>query len=165
MHLTRLFFAAFLALGASLASADEVADAKRFITELYSGYAKPGEWPRRGDPRWYDASLIALLNENVKANADGVPYLGGDPLCNCMDATGLQLDTVTVAGAPEGRVAGDARLRFGADRFEQIHLVLMYSADGWRVWDIGDTQTPSLRQALIDDTASAIQDKAASGRK
>lgn len=165
MRQIQLYLGFLLAIGTSLVVADDSADARLFITDLYRGYAQPGERPRRGDPRWYEASLIALLNENVKANADGVPYLGGDPLCNCMDATGLQLDGVTVAGAPEGRVAGDARLRFGADRQEQIRLLLVRSAEGWRVWDIGDAQTPSLRQALADDTASAVQDKASSGRK
>ncbi|MBK7898022.1 MAG: hypothetical protein KA603_16045 [Azonexus sp.] len=157
---------ALLALVAAAPSrADDVADARSFITDLYRAYESAGERPRRGDPRWYDESLARLLTENQQANAGGVPLLSGDPLCNCMDATGMRLEEVVAAALPEGRVGGEARLALGAERRERIRLILVRTGAGLRVWDVGDEQTPSLRQALEDDTASAQRDKVESGRK
>ncbi len=147
------------------ARADESAAALAFITDLYRGYETPTERPRRGDARWYDESLTRLLAENSAANADGVPLLSGDPLCNCMDANGLKLEAVKPLPAATGQLAGEASLRLAGDRIERIRLTLVRGAEGLRVWDIGDEQTPSLRQALAEDTASALRDKAAPATK
>lgn len=147
------------------ALADDLADANAFMADLYRGYEGQGARPKRGDPRWYDESLSRLLSENEKANSDAVPYMSGDPLCNCMETFGLKVGGLKATRGEGGRFLGEASLQFSGERVERIRLILVRTAGGLRVWDVADNEMSSLRQALADDTASALKDKAESGRK
>lgn len=166
MHpLSRLALVFLVACLGQPALADDLAEASAFISDLYRGYEGQGQRPKRGDPRWYDVSLIRLLTENEKANSDAVPFVSGDPLCNCMEVSGLKVGEVKAMRDEGGRLAGEAKLQFPGDRLERIRLTLIRTPDGLRIWDLADNEMPSLRKALADDTAAALKDKAESGRK
>lgn len=146
------------------AFADDLADAAAFLSDLYRGYEGKGDRPKRGDLRWYDESLTRLLSENEKANADAVPFMSGDPLCNCMEVSGLKVGGIKAVRGQGGELIGEASLQFSGTRVERIRLTLVRTRIGLRIWDVSDAEMPSLRKALEEDTASALKDKAASGR-
>lgn len=135
MHpLSRLALVFLVACLGQPAWADDLAEASAFISDLYRGYEGQGQRPKRGDPRWYDVSLIRLLTENEKANSDAVPFVSGDPLCNCMEVSGLKVGEVKAMRDEGGRLAGEAKLQFPGDRLERIRLTLIRTPDGLRIW-------------------------------
>src|SRR3982751_3863296 len=79
----------FLAL--ALAAAPVAAETPSgFVTRLYARYAKPDFSPFENPEKLFAPRLLAAINEDRRLNGDEVGYIGGDPVCQCQDTTGLR---------------------------------------------------------------------------
>jgi hypothetical protein len=149
-------FALLVLAGLSLfntAAAAAVPDAgpAAFLRKLYAHYvvapSVPG--PPVFDPldaaagRWFSPLLLTLIRRHEAVAG----RLGGDPVCDCQDYQGFVLQSVVVRPARTGMAV--ARVRFVNEGRERILRVsLIKRQDGWRINDVGDVDTPSLRLLL-----------------
>jgi hypothetical protein len=143
-------------LGAAPAGAGDVAGAKAFVAWLYSHYppqARSNSFDVFGaqSARIFHSSLLDLIKQDEKVADDEAPDLDGDPLCDCQDNAGMSF---TVRGVQVGefdRARGEVVRDDGGVK-EIITLDLARTGDGWRVYDVGTKDTPSLRAFLINSS-------------
>lgn len=140
---------AFLLACPAAAGAQDLNQAKAFVTGLYAAYAKtPGpEYVGRQAEAVFSPSMIDLMRREAAHTPKGeVGALDGDPICDCQDYE-ISAATVTVTMAAPGRARAAARfLNFGEARTATFDLV---AVDGqWRVADIHSANLPSLVDLL-----------------
>lgn len=149
-----LVFAAIALLAAIPARANDAAGARTFVVWLYSHYppkARANSFDVFGaqSTRIFDSSLLDLIKRDQEVADDQAPDLDGDPLCDCQDNAGLNFTIGPVSAGEFGRASATvARHDEGVDA-QIITLDLTRTADGWRVYDVGTKDTPSLRTFLI----------------
>lgn len=141
--------------GAEAGAAD---GAEAFVRGLYAQYDDTplGTGPE-AEP--WSARTQALWDENAEA-AQGVGYLGFDPVCNCQDWFKLSVSALTVT--PAGPDRADAVVTFvngePATTVTQT-LKLVREGGAWRiddiVWGPGATMEgePNMVEGLIASTA------------
>ncbi|HEY2481708.1 MAG TPA: hypothetical protein VGI30_05865 [Caulobacteraceae bacterium] len=159
MKIKRAALAAALAalVGAAPAWAGDLAGAKAFVAWLYSHY--PPQVRRDSfdvfgaqSTRIFHASLLDLIRQDDKAGDDQAPDLYGDPLCDCQNTFGMSFAVRSVRAGEFGRASATVVRRGEGSDDETITLDLALTGDGWRVYDVGTRDTPSLRAFLIDST-------------
>ena len=180
MHIRSCTLAAIAALGLAVAAcgqgtaeapaADTAAKAPRqgeaaagadaFVRALFAAYSDtPGS---TGPENQWSAATQGLLDANGEA-AQGVGYLGADPICDCQDWMNLQLTAVTITST--GADTADAAVVFvngdgqgGTPTAETLKLVRENGA--WKVDDIVYGQGHSmageapLKQGVVASTAT-----------
>ncbi len=143
---------------AEAAQGGDVAGAEGFVRDLYAQYDDTplGTGPE-AEP--WSARTQALWNDNAQA-AQGVGYLGFDPVCNCQDWTKLAITDLTVT--PAGPDRADAAVVFVNGEppvTVRQTLKLVREAGAWRINDIvwGEGATvygePNMVEGLIASTA------------
>jgi Protein of unknown function (DUF3828) len=146
--------AAIIAVATAPADAKTVPQrgAVAFVQSIYAGYRGAD-----ADKAFYDRQnvfhrdLARLLADNRRILGGEVGVVGADPLCDCQDGV-PRLLRATVLGqtGPTMRVAV-ALTNMG----QRTNLTLSLRRDGagWRIWDIGSREMPSLRAAVIKENA------------
>lgn len=133
--------------------------AEAFVRELYANYHDdPNVQSGMVGPPW-SARTKALWDENFEA-AQGVGYLGFDPVCNCQDWLRLRITALTVT--PTGPDSADAAVTFvNGDPQATVNQTLKLVREGgnWAiddiVWGQGATMygEPNMVEGLIASTA------------
>ena len=133
--------------------------AEAFVRETYAGYHDdPNVQSGRTDAVW-SARTKALWDENFEA-AEGIGYLGFDPVCNCQDWTRLHITALTVT--PTGPDSADAAVTFVNGEPPQTvsqTLKLVREGGSWAiddiVWGRGATMygQPNMVEGLVASTA------------
>ncbi len=133
--------------------------AEAFVRELYASYHDdPNIQSGRTDGVW-SARTKALWDENFEA-AQGVGYLGADPICACQDWLKLQVTSLVVT--PTGPDSADAAVVFvNGEPPETVRQTLkLVREDGqWAVDDIAWGEghmlagEPNMVEGLIASTA------------
>ncbi len=147
------------------ARAADLAGAKTFLVWLYAHY--PLADNARFDPigrsaaEVFDSPMIALIKEDARLTPEGdVGTFDGDPICDCQDDAGLEVKNVEVHG--DGASAATATVTFGlADDVRKVRFSLVQVYGRWRIHDIAESWTPSLRNFLIQSNAKAAREGAA----
>lgn len=134
-----------LATVPAVVRAQDLAQARAFVTGLYAAYAKePGPDYLGGQAKAVvsPALLDALRREAAHTPKGEVGALDGDPFCNCQDykITGAQV-AVVAAGSGKARADVDF-LNFGQK--QRVTLDLVAVGGQWRVDDIHEDGMPSL---------------------
>lgn len=138
----------------------DVAGAETFVRALFAAY---GDTPGSTGPEdQWSAATEALLEADGEA-AQGVGYLGADPICDCQDWVNLRLNSVAVVST--GPDSADAAVVFvngegqgGTPKAETLKLVRENGA--WKVDDIvyGEGHSlagePPLKQGIAASTAA-----------
>ena len=145
------------------AAGADLASAKAFLTRLYAHYPTPegGAAYDPTDPQTansvFDPSMVALLRRDRRLTSpDEVGALDGDPICDCQDDAGLKVERILVHAASGGRATAVVTLRFEGDEAPDIHRItfdLDQVRGQWRVHDIAESDTPSLRALLTQSNA------------
>ena len=144
-----------LVLAGCARSGDTAPDVKAFLVELYGHYnGATHDFSPLLDkaPVYFDADLIALMQENQRVTPQGdVGALDFDPVCACQDYGKLNANihvlAATAKTAKAAVILHDDGPSPGADVSLSYDLVKVGGA--WRIHDIGTTDVPSLRQLLI----------------
>jgi hypothetical protein len=138
---------------APLANAD-ADQARAFLVKLYAGYAKsdgPPTFERPGD--YFDPPMLALMDEDKRLTAKGDEgALDFDPVCSCQDPSGMtyKIDSVTAANGAAKAVVTVSFVSPGVPPNNvRITFDLAQVNGQWRIHDIGDPDTPSLRGLFI----------------
>lgn len=137
------------------ARAADLAGARAFVGRLYARYPTSGRahgFDPLGAamPGVFHPSLIALIKEDQRLAGDEVPTLDGDPLCDCQDDGGMRFTLRSVRAADFSRArAVVVRDDESGQGSENITLDLALANGQWRIYDIGTSDTPSLRAMLI----------------
>ena len=142
------------------AQSEDVAGADAFVRALFAAYSDaPGS---TGPENHWSVGMQALLDADGEA-AQGVGYLGADPICDCQDWMNLRLNSVAVTAT--GPDSADAAVVFvngegqgGTPTAETLKLVRENGA--WKVDDIVYGQghslvgEPPLKQGVAASTAT-----------
>ena len=133
--------------------------AEAFVRETYAAYHDdPAVQSGASDAVW-SARTKALWDENFEA-AQGVGYLGFDPVCNCQDWLKLHITALVVA--PTGPDSADAAVTFvNGEPAVTVNQTLKLVREGgnWAiddiVWGQGATMygEPDMVAGLIASTA------------
>lgn len=128
--------------------AEQAQSPEAFVRALFAAYGDEPE--AEGPENQWSAATQALLDADSEA-AQGVGYLGADPICDCQDWQNLQLTSVAVT--PTGADAADAAVVFvngvgmgGKPIAETLKLVRENGA--WKVDDIVYGEGHSLAEEL-----------------
>ena len=151
--------AATTAAAATPAAAD-TAGAETFVRALFAAYSDGPE--ATGPENQWSAGTQALLDADGEA-AQGVGYLGADPICDCQDWQDLHVTSLAVTST--GADSADAAVVFvngqgqgGTPTAETLKLVRENGA--WKVDDIVYGQghsmvnQPPLKQGVAASTAA-----------
>jgi Protein of unknown function (DUF3828) len=149
------FLVATLMLLPSCARAQNVDQARTFISGIYAryGHKNASDWPDTSGPgaaKLFSPSLLQLIRRDQRRTPKGdVGALDFDPICSCQDADGLKLASLDVKmGAPATAIA-IAMLHFpDAPDGIRVQLTLKWFASGWRIDEISTNDVPSLRKLL-----------------
>ncbi len=138
---------------AATPATDDIASARAFLARIYAGYYPdaPLETLLPGD-EVYAPAFVAALDANQQVHPGEVPYLQGDPLCDCQDVA-EDLRELAFDIVPHGR---DELLASAtgsnAEHPFQVQLTLQRHGDSWRVADVATPTEPSLLRAIVRDT-------------
>ena len=143
------FAVAAVAGGPCVAASPGEGQARAFIESLYANYKNDSFCPAcEGKRRFFDASLSKLLDADAK-QADGeVGALDGDPVCLCQDPAGMKAKILSVALKPPNATV-TVELDFTLAKEKRRATFDLVPENGqWRIHDIHDSDTPSLRALL-----------------
>lgn len=146
--------AAFMLLLPGLARAEEPAPSpEHFLKDIYSHYTsgKTTLDPLGRDKNWlFDDVLLTLIEEDQTHanNKNEVPWLNGDPICNCQEFNKLKNLKIGKAQTGSGPYPVVAVSFTNGAKKESIKYELMPFDDGWKIHDIATADTPSLRDYL-----------------
>lgn len=138
----------------------EIANAERFVRQLYASYSPDGPGvPNKTlkEEDVYDASLIALMKADQDAADGEIGYLDGDPLCDCQDWGDIRVRSLEFAPVDDERIKARVVLKdvlTGEDR--DLGLLLHRTAGGWLVEDCFNEQG-SLAKNLRNSTRELLQ--------
>ena len=138
---------------AATPATDDIASARAFLARIYAGYYPDAslETLLPGD-EVYAPAFVAALDANQQVHPGEVPYLQGDPLCDCQDVA-EDLRELAFDIVPHGR---DELLASAtgsnAEHPFQVQLTLQRHGDSWRVADVATPTEPSLLRAIVRDT-------------
>lgn len=140
------------------AAAQDLASARTFLNRVYAPYVASSRKNVHIDwTKWADPSLVSLLRRSQELTPrDEVPSLNGDPICGCQDWV-IPAVAVTTKPGRDGEVLGTASFSNQGTRKTVRHR-LVRAGGTWRIADIMDADTPSLRAFLEKDIADREKD-------
>jgi hypothetical protein len=133
------------------AAAQDLGQAKAFVTGLYAAYARhPGpDYAGRQARQVFSPTLLALMRRDAARTPKGdVGTLDGDPICNCQDYEITSVEVAVTASGP-AKARADVRFRNFGDP-QSVTLDLVAAGGQWRVDDVHAEGTPSLAGLLKD---------------
>ncbi len=146
---------AILALAQS-GNAQIEASPDAFVRHLYALYAHPAgangpSFLGRDGNEAFSLSLLGLIHADRRAARGQVGKLDGDPVCDCQDSDGLQLNHLTISNQTQNHATAHVALRFAGPPSSDDHKLTLYlirTDSGWRIDDISTGWTASLRKFL-----------------
>jgi hypothetical protein len=158
---------------ASSAAAPTAADAKAFLTGIYSHYADEkthGDFNPAFKNRqdYFDPEMVTLMQTDEQLSKGEVGALDGDPICDCQDfgkmTAVITIDSATATEAKATVIVTETDPSVAAeDRKPRTFTYDLAVAKGqWRIHDITTPSLPSLRQLFIDSNKQAAADAASS---
>lgn len=146
--------------------------AKAFLTSVYKHYGAGGigvDSVGPDAPRYFHASLVALLRADQKAASPDVGAIDADPVCACQDWNGIWNLVIDVKIETPDRAMAKVSFYLAdpkddpKDSARKLAITLAAENGGWRIYDISDQTDPTapfaLRKALKDDIASHTHPK------
>jgi hypothetical protein len=132
--------------------------AKAFVQRVYADYAEP-DW-RHQDQRqekFYTRSLLRLIVADRAGHPGEVDALDWDPICACQDPGNPgQLKVQAVTLSPTRPLRLKAVVVFAiVEEPRTVTLSLLKTSSGWRIDDIAEKETPSLRALLLTPSGPA----------
>ena len=120
------------------------------IYARYSGVQGPGpDFLRKDGQDVFSPTLFRLIKNDVEATPRGFAgRLDFDPICSCQDPDGLRVESITVDPAKNHFVPTTVVLHYADSTTKTVRLTLVFTKDGWRVYDVGSATVPSLRKFL-----------------
>ena len=137
------------------AAAQDLVQAKAFVTGLYAAYGKepgPDYIGKQAKQVWSPAMLALMQREAASTPKDEVGALDGDPICNCQDYEITSVDVKVTGTGPTSARADVFFLNLGRRQLVSLDLVLV--GRRWRVDDVHSQGTPSLVALLNDELRS-----------
>ncbi len=138
----------------------DTAGAEAFVRALFGAYSDGPQ--STGPENQWSARTDALLDADGEA-AQGVGYLGADPICDCQDWMNLRVTALTVTST--GPDSADAAVTFvnGDDSKSTAEVLKLVRENGaWKVDDIVYGQghsmmgQPNLREGVAASTAENL---------
>ena len=132
----------------AIASAQDLASARRFVEGLYRAYHGDGpDYLGRGANKVFSDRILQLLRRDAALTPKGeVGALDGDPICDCQD---FEISRVRIDVRPAANGAAQAVARFrNAGTATTIRLDLIATPGGWRVDNVHSASTPDLAAYL-----------------
>ena len=126
-----------------------------FISKIYKNYDATGSGidPLDKNARTYfDDTLIRLFKLDKQRAGDEMGAIDYNPLCSCQDFDIKNVSFVEKSSDAKLIVVDVTFENFGTA--DQVSLVLSRTKAGLRIYDIGDKQTPSIRQVLANPGAN-----------
>ena len=167
MSRVRALVTALALLTAACAPAQTAEQADAFVHNVYAHYER---WAAEKstssgqsfkEAALYSPALIDLMRKDQKAADGEVGFIDYDPVCNCQDFDGLKVAEMHIAKTGEKTASGTVSLKFGGEpRLVKLQLMLVWTANGWRIDDIKTSDTPSLQAALKQSTRELLKLKA-----
>jgi hypothetical protein len=131
------------------ASAQDLPEARAFVTGLYQAYNGdgPDDLGRQAASVFAPPLLRLIRRDAARTPAGELGAIDGDPICDCQDFAGPHNLTVAVTGGATGQARAIARFQFGAE-WRTVKLDLVVVPGHWRVGDVHTAATPSLTALL-----------------
>ncbi|MEG9437706.1 DUF3828 domain-containing protein [Edaphobacter sp. HDX4] len=155
--MTIWYLSPMLALAMLLGMAGQTAQgkdgARNFAEAIYARYSRAqGSGPdflRQDGQDVFSPTLFRLIKRDVEATPQGFAgRLDFDPICSCQDPDGLRVESITVDPAKNQFVPTTVILHYPDSTTKTVRLTLVFTKDGWRVYDVGSATVPSLRNLL-----------------
>jgi hypothetical protein len=159
-QLTIWYLSPMLALAMLLGMAVQPAQgkdgARNFAQAIYARYSRvQGSGPdflRQDGKNVFSPTLFRLIKRDVEATPQGFAgQLDFDPICSCQDPDGLRVESITVDPAKGHFFFTTVILHYSDSTAKTVRLTLVFTKDGWRVYDVGSATVPSLRKFLSRD--------------
>ena len=135
----------FLLAAASAAAADTP---KAFVERVYANYAHENYSPFTHPQRVFAPQLLVAIKEDERLAKGEVGFLDGDPLCDCQDTGGMHSKVTSVTPTGSGATAHILVTWDGTSDKRDIQLMLIKTAGGWRIADVGTKDDRSLLNSL-----------------
>jgi Protein of unknown function (DUF3828) len=158
--LPALVVALALMATATIARADDGADAKAFVEAIYGRYVDGASITEDWNIEPYDSAMRALMDEDRRLTPEGeVGVLDWDPICQCQDFSKLRATVTVRVSSPTAAVATIAFKDIGWSDQTMRHATfdLVKENGEWRIHDIRskdfDNPTHSMRARFIEANA------------
>lgn len=152
-------FAAGGAMFATVASyAQTPAQAETFVRHLYSKYTTPSkhnspDFLGREMSLTFSPALIRTIRAELRKTPKGdVGKIDSDPICNCQDWENLSIAKLDIAKTGDTTATANVVIK-NMDATSTVKLLLVWTAQGWRIDDISTTDTPSYKKYLLTPEA------------
>ncbi len=135
------------------AQAQTVPQAKQFLGAIYSQYTHQGSPPAIQSPKaipLLSPALLSLIKENSVVLHGEVDALDSDPICVCQDHDTIHISRIDVQLADQYHANATVKFTNLGSR-NTVRFKLLWVNHGWRIDDIGNPLTPSLRAVLLEE--------------
>jgi Protein of unknown function (DUF3828) len=128
--------------------------AKAFVQRVYADYSNP-DWRHQEErlERFYTRSLLRLLVADETGHPGEVGNLDWDPICACQDPgdpRDLKVQSISLSATGPLRLKAVVAFTITGGP-NTVTLSLLKTSSGWRIDDISERETPSLRAYLKND--------------
>jgi hypothetical protein len=136
-------------LMAACSGAQDLDTARTFMADLYASYQDDQAPDYQSAPAStiFAPGLLNLMQRDAAAAAGEVGIVDGDPVCDCQDPGGLQVQSLEVSAAGAGQARAEVLLNLAGD-VRHLTFDLADTRRGWRIADVHSADTPSLVQLL-----------------
>lgn len=135
------------------AQAQTVPEAKQFLGAIYSQYTPEGSPPSiqslKAAPVLSPA-LLSLIKENSAILHGEVDVLDSDPICVCQDYDTIRVSRIDVQITNQHHANATVMFTNLGNR-KTVRFKLVWVNHGWRIDDINNPLTPSLRAVLLEE--------------
>jgi hypothetical protein len=125
--------------------------AKAFVQQVYAAYANP-DWRHQAkrEEKFYTKTLLHLIVADETGHPGEIGKLDWDPICSCQDPGDpgqLKVQSITLCRTEPLRLKAVVVFKI-AEEPRTVTLSLLKTSSGWRIDDIAEKETPSLRALL-----------------
>ena len=158
LHCTLLWLLCISLFQIVPSQAQNVDSATAFVRQVDADYANP-DWRHQQNrqDKFYTRQMYRLIAADRTGHTGEVGNLDWDPICSCQDPGDpgdLKVQSITLS--PTGPFTFKAVVAFVIVREPVITvtLTLLKTPSGWRIDDISEKETTSLRALLLTRPAS-----------
>lgn len=133
---------------AAAAAQPQAESPKAFMERIYASYRNSDYSPFTRPERVFAPRLLAAINEDSRLNQGEVGYLGGDPICQCQDATGLKTTIKRVKLQSGGKATVSVSIGLEGYKPRPATFSLVRTKAGWRIADVSAPDEPSMLKGI-----------------
>lgn len=137
-----------LLLAAAAPAQPQAESPKAFMERIYANYRNTDYSPFKQPSQVFAARLLAAINEDSRLNQGEVGYLGGDPICQCQDATGLKTTVTRVRLQSGGKATVSVSIGLEGYKPRPATFSLVRTKAGWRIADVSSPDEPSMLRGI-----------------